>query len=62
MTQAGLYWGAGTSMAVAVFAGFAEWRRGKRRDLDRVGIMPWNGIQVFAFLLAVIAAVLAVKR
>lgn len=61
MTQAGLWMGAGVSLATAVLAGYAEYRRGKRRDLDRVGIMPWNAIQVFAFLAALIAAVLAVK-
>ncbi|MDT9599829.1 hypothetical protein [Sphingosinicella rhizophila] len=61
MTQAGLWWGAGVSMAIALLAGLAEWRRGKRRDLDRVGIMPWNAIQIFALLIAVIAAALALK-
>ena len=61
MTQAGLWAGAGVAMATAVIAGVAEYRRGKRKDLDRVGIMPWNAIQIFAFLVAMIAVIFAVK-
>lgn len=58
-TQAWLWWTSGTAMAVAVVAAFAEHRRSRRRDLDKVGVMPWNFIQVIAFLSAVIAAALA---
>ena len=61
MTQAGLWWTAGAAMALAVAAGFAEHRRGRRRDLDRIGWMPWNLIQCLAFLAAVAAAALAVR-
>ncbi len=61
MTQAGLWWGAGSALAVAVLAAFAEHRRSRRRDLDRVGVMPWNFIQIFAFLIAILAAALALK-
>jgi len=46
---------------LAALATFAEHRRKNRRDLDKVGLMPWNFIQVMAFLAAVIAAVLALK-
>jgi hypothetical protein len=46
---------------LALMAAFAEHRRKHRRDLDKVGLMPWNFIQVIAFLGAVIAAVLALK-
>jgi hypothetical protein len=48
-------------LAVAIFAAVAEHRRGRRRDLDRVGLMPWNFIQVIAFLCAIAAAGLALK-
>ena len=61
MTQAGLWWGAGIALAVAVLTAFAEHRRSRRRDLDRVGVMPWNFIQIIAFLIAILAAVLALK-
>lgn len=52
---------AGLLLAVALIAAYAEHRRKNRRDLDKVGLMPWNFIQVIAFLCAVIAAALALK-
>lgn len=60
-TQAWLWWAAGIAMTLAVLSAFAEHRRSRRRDLDKVGLMPWNFIQVVAFLAAVIAAALALK-
>jgi hypothetical protein len=48
-------------LLLAVAAAFAEHRRGKRRNLEAVGWMPWNLIQVLAFLGAVAAAALALK-
>ncbi|MBA3676891.1 MAG: hypothetical protein H0W74_05740 [Sphingosinicella sp.] len=61
MTQAGLWIGAGSSMGLAVGAGLAEWRRARRRSLDRVGWVPWTGIQVAALFAAAILAILALK-
>jgi hypothetical protein len=52
---------AGLLLLLASVAALAEHRRKHRRDLDKVGLMPWNFIQVIAFLCAVIAAVLALK-
>jgi cytochrome c oxidase assembly factor CtaG len=52
---------AGFLLLLALLAAFAEHRRKNRRDLDNVGLMPWNFIQVIAFLCAVVAAVLALK-
>ena len=60
-TQEMLWWGAGIALAVAALAALAEHRRTRRRDLDRVGIMPWNFIQVVAFLCAILAAALSLK-
>ncbi len=60
-TQAILWTAAGAAAALAVAAGLAEWRRSKRRDLDRPGWMPWTLIQVLSGLAAVIAAALALK-
>ena len=51
----------GLLLLLALLAALAEHRRKNRRDLDKVGVMPWNFIQVIAFLCAVIAAVLALK-
>jgi acyl-CoA synthetase (AMP-forming)/AMP-acid ligase II len=56
-----LWWVAAGAMALAVFAAIAEYRRSRRRNLDRVGLMPWNLIQFLAFLVAIAAAGLALK-
>ena len=46
---------------LALVAAFAEHRRGRRRNLDRVGWVPWNLIQILAFLGSVVALALALK-
>lgn len=56
-----LWCAAGALALLAAFAALAEHRRGKRRDLDRPGLMPWNLIQVLAFFAAAGAAILALK-
>jgi hypothetical protein len=56
-----LWFVAGGLLLLAVGAAWAEHRRGRRRDLDRVGWVPWNLVQILAFLGAVIAVALAVK-
>ncbi len=56
-----LWWLSGALLVLAVVAAWAEHRRGKRRNLDSVGWMPWNLLQVLAFLGAVAAAALALK-
>ena len=61
MTQAGLWWATGIAAIVAVAAGAAEWRRSRRRDLDRVGFAPWGSISVSAFGSALVALALALK-
>lgn len=57
--QAALWTLSATSLVTAVFAGFAEHRRAKRRDLDKPGWMPWAPIQILAAIIAVVAAALA---
>ena len=61
MMQGGLWAAAGGATALAVAAGLAEWRRTRRRSLDRVGWVPWTGIQVAALFAAAIFAILALK-
>ena len=51
----------GAFVAVAAGSVLADGRRTKRRDLDRVGWMPWTLIQVMAVLGAVVTAALAIK-
>ena len=60
-TQAALWTLAGAALAVAALAAVGEHRRQRRRDLDKVGWMPWNFIQVFAGLVMLVAAALALK-
>ena len=56
-----LWAAAGLLLLVAAFAAFAEHRRGRRRNLDRPGWVPWNLIQILAFLLAVTAVAIAAR-
>ncbi|HRE36768.1 MAG TPA: hypothetical protein PK217_17000 [Sphingopyxis terrae] len=42
-------------------AELAEWRRRNRRDVDKVGFMPWRGIALVSVAVAIVAAALALK-
>ena len=44
--------GAAILFAVAEFAG---WRRNNRRDVDKVGFMPWRGIALVSACVALFA-------
>ncbi|MGN6819639.1 MAG: hypothetical protein ACTHJR_13305 [Sphingomonas sp.] len=44
---------------VALAAGIADWRHKKRRNLDRVSLFDWRNVQVFALIVAIIAAAAA---
>jgi hypothetical protein len=46
--------GAGLALLVAILSGVAEHRRRKRRDLERVGLMPWMAIQMAALFAALV--------
>ena len=56
-----LWNGAGASLALAIASGFGEWRRQRRRNIDDVGFMPWQLIQMLAILGVAMLATLAVK-
>ncbi len=60
-TQAALWTLSGGALLLAAIAAFAEHRRTRRRNLDQVGWVPWNFIQVIAGLVAVVTAALALK-
>jgi len=62
MTAQALLWSfAGGAAALAVLAGVADWRRSRRRDLERPGWVPWALVQVLAGTGAVVAAALALR-
>ncbi|MDB5698779.1 MAG: hypothetical protein JWN69_1583 [Alphaproteobacteria bacterium] len=62
MTGAAMLWTAAASAgAVSLTAGLAERRRARRRDIDRVGWVPWTLVQVIALALAAILAAYAIK-
>ncbi|PTQ09933.1 hypothetical protein CLG96_12300 [Sphingomonas oleivorans] len=50
---------AGLAAASALAAALAERRRHARRDLDRVGWVPWPAVQLAALFVAVLLVVLA---
>ncbi|WP_380878174.1 hypothetical protein ACFB49_15880 [Sphingomonas sp. DBB INV C78] len=52
---------AGVSAGIAGIAALADRRRNQRRDLDRVGWVPWPLILMMAILLAIIFTAFAIK-
>lgn len=47
---------------VAAFAWTADWRRRRRKNLDRVGFMPWTTIFFCALVAAVVLVGLAARQ
>lgn len=48
-------------IAAAAMFGFAEvadWRRRNRRDVDKVGFMPWRGIAMLSAMVALLSTAL----
>ena len=59
-----LYWNPWAQVAiaaalVALWAGIADWRRTKRRDLNAVGFMPWTAMSALSLLVVVLCAAIA---
>lgn len=50
------------AVIVVIIAEFGTWRRKHRRDVDRVGFMPWRGVAFAALAIALLSAVLAMHR
>ncbi|WP_296615131.1 hypothetical protein [Sphingomonas sp.] len=44
---------------LALAAGIIDWRHRKRSDLDRVSLIDWRNVQVFALIATIIAAAVA---
>lgn len=57
--QARLWWVCGAALAVAVFAGWRDWRRARRHDPDAVGLVDWPTVQVFALIAAALLGSIA---
>jgi hypothetical protein len=59
--QATLWTAAAGAGALAVAAGVAERRRSRRRDVDKVGCVPWTLVQVIALALTALMVAYAIK-
>lgn len=59
--QAMLWTLAGASAAMAMLAALADRRRSRRRDLDRVGWVPWPLLVVVGVMLALAFAAFAIR-
>ena len=55
-----MWWGgAGIAVGVAVLAGMADWRRTRREDLDRFGLVDWRTVQMAALVGAALCVIVA---
>ena len=64
MDVSGKVWAEATlalTLVVALASGVAEYRQRKRRDLDRVSLLDWRNVQLWALIAAVIALVVALE-
>lgn len=52
----------GLAMLVAALAWWGDRRRLRRRDPDRVGVMPWTGLFFWATLAAAVLLTAAVEQ
>lgn len=57
--QQGLWIAAAVLVLLAVASGVAEHRRRNRRDMDRVGVVPWPLVQFLALIGAVLCGGIA---
>ncbi|QNQ07846.1 hypothetical protein [Sphingomonas alpina] len=54
------FWGAAiVAVLVALFAGLGDRRRKRRANLDRVSLLDWPTLQMFALIAAAIFIILA---
>ena len=51
----------GGAALLFVLAELADWRRRNRRDVDKVGFMPWRGIALLSAAVALLATAFALK-
>jgi hypothetical protein len=51
---------AAASAALALLSGWADRRRGRRRNLDKPGWVPWDLVLILAMIATVVCVALAV--
>lgn len=61
LTDHPLFAAAGGALLVAVWAWWGDRARLRRSDLDRVGLMPWEGLFFWAILAAVLLGAAGVQ-
>jgi hypothetical protein len=44
---------------VAIGAGLGDWRRKRRADLDRVGLVDWPTVQILAVIVGAVCVMVA---
>ncbi len=59
--QAALWGGVATCIVTVAISAVAQARQMRRDDLDRISLVPWMSIQLFAILAGVILAALAIS-
>ncbi len=59
--QAGLWSGCIFAVSIAAIALYGDHKRKNRRDLNRVGFMPWPLVLVLSITTAVVLAAFALK-
>jgi hypothetical protein len=53
---------ASAALVVALLSALADRRRTRRRDLDRVGWVPWPVLQILAMITAAVAIAFALSE
>lgn len=61
MTQATLWMVTAAATWIAIVAGVLEWRQAQRRDLDRIGLIPWGTLSLIGFVVAVVGLGLGLR-
>ena len=51
----------GVAVLIAVLAGVVDWRRTRRADLDRIGMVDWRTVQMFGLIAAAMCGTVALN-
>jgi len=53
--------GGAVAVVLAIAAGIADWRRSRRADLDRIGVLDWRTVQVLCLIVAAMLGAVALN-